>query len=370
MIVHDERARTIAERRGRRVLGGFTLIEVLVVIAIIALLVSILLPALKAARRAARVAACQASLSQYGVAGGSYSADYQDRIFSFTWRSTDRNMSEFDDLNFITPWDTQAASAQAVDILRRRSERDDIPSPQSYAWLPHTYYTHLVIQDYLASRIPERAVVCPEDRFRLMWQRDPQEQFDNNAWLPYQPDVRSMPEHKRWPYGSSYETVPAAFDQLQSYQIRTRDRDVVNNRLRQFNAHNVYVQEPGAKMGNLKTGDVAFPTQKVHMHDSIDRHHAAQPLFFAYPDAKQPMLFFDASVRTYRTRDTNSGWNPRVPTADTYEITYAPEAWEPPTRNGFPTEQVRAYYRWTRGGLKGIDVGGRPIGTGQPPSAP
>lgn len=370
MSAFDHRIASAFPPRRAAARRGFTLIEVLVVIAIIALLVSILLPTLRGARRAARVAVCQSNLSQYGVAGGTYAADFQDRIFSFTWRSTDRNMSEFADLNFITPWDVQAASAQAVDIMRRRSERDDIPSPQFYAWIPHTYYTHLVIQDYLAARIPEKAVVCPEDRYRLMWQRDPQEKFDNNAWLPYQPDVRSSPEHKRWPYGSSYETVPAAFDQLQSYQIRTRDREVVNNRLRQFTAHNIYVQEPGAKLGNLRMSDVGFPTQKVHMHDSIDRHHAAQPMFFAYPDAKQPILFFDASVRTYRTRDTNSAWNPRVPTADTYEITYAPEAWEPPTRNGMPTELVLAYYRWTRGGLKGIDVGGRPIGTGQPPSAP
>ena len=359
------RVRGWSSRSSRR--PGFTLVELLVVIAIIALLVSILLPALKGARKAARVAPCQASLAQYGTAAATYAGDFQDRIFSYTWRADGVARSNFDDLNFFTPWDAQAASAQAVDILRRRSERTDIPSPQSYAWLPHTFYTHLVIQDYLAARIPEKAVVCPEDRNRLRWQVDPTENFDNNAFMPEQPDARAgVGENKRCPYGSSYETVPAAFCALQSFQIKSRDRDVVSNRLRQYTAHSVYVQEVGAKFGNLRMSDVNFTGQKVHMHDSQDRHYNRRDVFFGYPQARQPLLFFDASVRTYRSQDANKAWNPRVPTADDYTIRYAPEAWESPTLNGAVFQDVQAYYRWTRGGLKGVDFGGQAVDTGQP----
>lgn len=347
--------------------SAFTLVEVLVVIAIIALLVSILLPAIRAARKSARVAPCQASLAQYGTAGATYAGDFQDRIFAYTWRADGVARSDFNDLNFSTVYDTQAASAQAVDILRRRSERNDIPSPQFYAWLPHTFYTHLVIQDYLASRIPEKAVVCPEDRNRLLWQIDPITNFDRNAWMPSQPDAMAgVGENKRFPYGSSYETVPAAFCQLQSFQIKSRQHDVTTNRLRQFNSHNVYVQEPGARFGNMRMTDVAFPTSKVHMHDSQDRHYGSRDLFYGYPEARQPLLFFDASVRTMRSGDANKAWNPRVPTADDYLIRYAPESWESPTKNGQITEDVQAYYRWTRGGLKGIDYGGAAVDTGQP----
>jgi hypothetical protein len=306
-------------------------------------------------------------MAQFGVVAGTYSSDFQDRIFGYTWRAVHQNLSDYPDLNFVTSWDAQAASKQAVDILRRRSGRADIPSPELYAWLPHTYYSHLVVQDYLAARIPEKAVVCPEDRHRLNWQKDPQELFDQNAWMPFQPDATAgQRENKRFPYGSSYETVPATFCALQSYQIRTRDRAVTNNRIRQFTTHNVYVQEPGARFGNLKYADVAFPSQKVHMHDSQDRHYATRDSFYAYPDAKQPILFFDASVRSMRTRDANDGWNPQVPTADFYEISYAPESWEPPTRSGNEIERVRAYYRWTRGGLKGVDFGGRAVNSGNP----
>lgn len=55
-------------RNGNRVLIGFTLIEVLVVVAIIALLVAILLPSLKAAKDQAKRTDCASNLHQIGVA--------------------------------------------------------------------------------------------------------------------------------------------------------------------------------------------------------------------------------------------------------------------------------------------------------------
>lgn len=344
---------------------GFTLIELLVVIAIIALLIGILLPALGEARRAGKLAVCQSNTRQFGTATGTYSSDFQDRIFAFTWGVNTVGQTDYPDLDGPYNFPTEAAAAQAVDILRRRAGREDIPKINN--WIPHVYYTHLVINDFLSQQLPEKMVVCPEDKPRLDWQDDPRNNFDNGVWLPFQPTPG--PTAKRWPYSSSYRPVVASYDRYQSSSIKARSGDAVRRRIQHFNRRfNTYNVQGDADLGNLKIADVAFPSQKVHMYDEFARHFGKNEYYFLDPDAREPLLMFDGSGNVARTADANLGWIPRNPTAAEYLINYNPspnDAWYPPPRDP-GGDALPARYNFTRGGLQGLDFGGEPINTGQP----
>ncbi len=64
--------------------GGFTLVEMLVVVAIIAILASIMFPVFSRARAAARKAACASNLRQIGTAFELYVSD-NDECFPYVY---------------------------------------------------------------------------------------------------------------------------------------------------------------------------------------------------------------------------------------------------------------------------------------------
>ena len=106
------------------------------------------------------------------------------------------------------------------------------------------------------------------------------------------------------------------------------------------------------------------------MFDSYDRHFSGSKIsdesgegyLFFNDDARQPVLAFDASVTVRNTSESNPGFRPKSPASP-----------EPTTiRNIIPgvgSREYTGYYRWTRGGLRGIDFGGSEINTGQPRAA-
>lgn len=332
--------------------GGFTLIELLVVIAIIALLISLLLPALGKWRQTGRQLVCTTNMRAMGVATHSYAADYQDKIYSFSWRAAQDNVgragfSQFPDLNVFGD-DLEAAASQAIDIIRRRGGRGtDIQRPT--LWIPHVLYTHLVLQDYASTRLPEVATVCPSDRYRLQWQNV--EQFQAGAFQPYQPSHTDI-NQRRWPYSSSYQSVPASYNP--PLYLPSNNGVVI-----QATSHAAYqLIGENNTLGKNKMVDVRFPSGKVQMHDGYDRHSQKNgELFFLDPRARQPLLLFDQSVNLRTTESAKPlGWNPQFPNSPAFtSVTYSPAGrlWEP--QYTLPAQPGR--FQWTRLGLRGNDFG-------------
>lgn len=336
---------------------AFTLIELLVVIAILAILVAILLPAVAEARKVARKLICDSSERQYGIASTNYATDFKDLIFSFTWR---RGVAYTDWVGAAAD-DNQAQANQAVDILRRLAGRTDIT--QITGWTPHVMYSHLVLNDYLAQRLPERTMACPEDRQRIRWQESVYPN-PNGYFTLLIPDVDRPPgnanQDKRWPYSSSYCLVPAGYSPDQRFGAI--------NTVTQATTHSTYFMgSTNTKLGDRKFSDVKFPQQKVLVYERYDRHQHKQAYFYAYSFAKSPVLFFDGSVNTRYTRESNRGFQPDNPLSAAYtSINYQPEKWEPPTVSGQPSQYLTGHYQWTRAGLGGVDFGGSEVKARRP----
>ena len=79
---------------------------------------------------------------------------------------------------------------------------------------------------------------------------------------------------------------------------------------------------------------------------------------FEITTASPTFAFFDASVRTYSTRDCQVGFNPDAPNGPTiyqYNPSTGFVGYDPPTLSGAASDLVRGYYRWTKNGLQGYD---------------
>jgi hypothetical protein len=220
-----------------------------------------------------------------------------------------------------------------------------------------------VVQDVLTARMPDKEVVCPEDKPRNAWASDPYA-FDRKEIAPYPvrpPQIAAGTNFgKIWPYTSSYLTVVATFERTPGSIVQLQDL--------------LYLYYPDiSRLGGNKLGDVVFPSGKVLTYDNIQRHYGNKPTYWAYDDVRLPLTFFDASVRVKRVGESNPGWDPTKPTENKpLTITYTPDAsspagqWQPPARDPSGTDKFIGRFSWTRGGLKGVDYGGTEISTGQP----
>lgn len=317
------------------------------VIVIIALLVSLLLPALKNARRNARMAVCMSNMRQMNLGQHLYAQEVKSLIPTFN--------------RFPTAGQSWLGSAgvQAQDIVRRQTGRTLGLVPNRYF---HRNYWHLIMIDggYFggeSSSMFSPSVACPEDMTILFWKRN----FNNpSALLTGMASDGAVNYEQYRPFWSSYQMAPASW----TYDQRTNGRNTVAQ-IPEY--HHLFTEGGVATgagamlpLGTRKMDEVSFPSNKVALFDLYDRHRARQMTWYAYPFVRQPLVFFDNSVRLMRTGDSQLGYNPNNPT-QLMTMTYNPATgwllYDPPIPPGW-TNQVNGYYRWTKGGLKGYDFSG------------
>ena len=338
--------------RSRHCPRAFTLIELLLVIAIIAILIALVLPAVGEARKAARLTICMNNMRTFGTTLGTYGAEFKELIYAYSWKKETR-LSQDADLNNHSN-DLIASADQAVDILRRRGERTDIAPLTN--WIPHIFHTHLVVVDFLQVRLPDKDLMCPEDRIRRMWAADPRA-YDAQQVSPVPALPLGPPSNfgKLWPYTSSYLTVPATFDRRPGALTQTQDL--------------LYLYYPSLiRLGGNRISDVGFPSGKVLTYEDNQRHYGKKQSYWAYDDVRTPMVFFDCSVRIRRVGESNPGWDTFNMNGGPANMTYRPtltpsgNVWQPPPRNlaaGY--DPFIGRFSWTRQGLQGVDYGGSEV---------
>ncbi len=287
-----------------------------------------------------------ANLRQIGQLTGQYAADNKDFFWAFSWKAG-QSLSQWSELNN-APDDVQAAANQACDLARRRT--GIVTLPKVTGWIPHILYSHMVLEDYAAMKLPSRMVASSADATLQLWKSD-LEGFLQGKFLPNQPPPSGG--GWRWPFAASYAMPPIFYSP-----------DSGPGALYNSSQFNLWIIPGGATLGAKKHGDIAFPSQKVLFHDQFDRHHSSnrQPYFaIATGEARVPILLVDGSADSRATASANRGWqpnNPQSPLPATFVFTGSGSI-KPIDPSG--SDPCFGHYRFTRMATKGRDFGGPEI---------
>lgn len=310
-----------------------------------------------------RMSICMSRLKSISMSTARYGLDHQDRLAALQGRPGQRVTYPNPGLNITvnysnsTNGDFSSVADQAIDIIRRRGNRNDI---SRFDFVASQNFSHLALVEYDQEPLPSARWACPEDATLLTWQSNPLNFNNLGVPAPVNPGILSNSD-KRWPYISSYQ---------RGTHVWSANRATAGTQA-WFYANATQLQSSGgfttdrSAYGQRRLSEVAFPSAKVYMWDRGSRHFTPTAVFWNFAQTKQPMLFFDGATRTIRTGATDRGWDWLQPNnrgaswSYTYSISTRNEEWQP----GFPSGNPRgtatmnaAHFATTREGLAGRDL--------------
>lgn len=344
---------------------GFTIYELVALLFLICLVGAFLIGLLAPIRHSghAQGVVAQANLRSLNTGASNYAGDHDDLIFSYSYTHNSMGLMDLTGRG-MTDIEKNAilADAQARNILQRSTgrTRGDGAILEAPSALLYQRYSHLVLLDWLTDRQPEQIMASPFDRNLINWQENPLGYLDAESDFPY---ANGMPKKdgydidplweqesvkQLWAFGSSYQVVPHAWLDDENPQY-TPSAD---------SPHHMVKGDSDEPLGGRKMTEVAHPSGKVFMYEEFDRFTDPDGLFASDPKARINMAFFDGSVRGEIVGDANSAFDPDNPD-EVWEQRYLPLDTFPLPKGGLGDEaKLDLRFRWTKGGLGGIDYGG------------
>ena len=334
---------------------AFTIRELLVGIVALASLAAVSIPALSQVRMDSSRQVCIGNYRFIAQASGSYSNDFGGQMWALSWY---RGM-QFPGSSPPVYVDSGVTgqSYQALAIMRRLSPllTNEYTFPQG--WIPEAYYSHLALADYINLPLPANYLVCPDD--------SPRQRFLDGDFRSLQSDTGADTTSYRRAVTSSYTTdlyrwsPSRQLSAIENGQFRKSTMVWVESTFVGLDPGNIYAGIWNSFSPRLES-DVRYPSNKVAMSDDYARHNG-KPRYYAYQTASQDLLFYDGSVRYFRTDATNPGWKPtsslnRGNMKARFSFMKQADIWGGLDNNATQASFTAGWYRSTRGGLFGWDV--------------
>jgi len=322
-------------------------------------------------RVAAGLTGSQANLRQLGRASGAWVEDHEGRLPGYDWEGSDGFPPRRYDIGggqyALARNNLEGAQVQLAAILRKLTGRfngEDTRILVNFDRVPHRRYLHLPMTEYLGGTQPDPVAVSPLDTHLQDFQANPLDypSLPGGAGPDFVPEANWARSQviNRWPFASSYQSTVYAWSPSRPHPTDGLALVPAPDDSLLFLVRNPQGFAPRPLSG------VRFPSLKAFMFEEYDYSQGlgVNGRIFADPEASVNVLFFDGSARRIATADANPGWDASDPCNMSISAPRRHRAIDTRFFPDYPPDALYpGYYRWTRGGLEGIDVGAGEINT-------